>query len=55
LPFLVAVMSFSSSGQKPLVLVLYDSRGFMSILARHMGHFPLVESTCMDMCRHCAQ
>lgn len=55
LPFLVVVMSFSSSGQNPLVLVLYDERTFMSILVRHMGHFPLVDSTLSDECRHCWQ
>src|SRR5690625_3776901 len=48
LPCFVFVMSFSSSGQKPLVLELYDARAFMSIFARHMGHLPRVESTWSD-------
>lgn len=54
-PFLVVVMSFSSSGQYPLVEALYASRGLLSIFCLHIGHLCLCASVCSAVVRQSAQ
>lgn len=54
-PFRLAVMSFSSKGQKPFVLGPYSFRSFVSIFCLQIGHLFLVASTLRAECRHSEQ